>query len=391
MPSSSSSTPNPPPSIACATSAAVPAGSRSAIASASIPSVSSTPASRRVIPADKVAARSIPPTRRSTDTLAGTLRTGPANRASPASQPSRAGPDRARNATPPTPAASSAKIAAAIPASLMPASLISVAVKLETAPPPPAPPGCPSPPRPADPAAACAGSAIGATSSMSPRVTASRPASAATARAARNTVNSARNPSVPSAMHSRAASSSTSSPASTPANTPRAATISDCSPASASAHRSRNPAPSRSNASRRFTISTRLGTSRGVATSTASPNRSSSCGRNSPSSGFPLPTSTNRAGCRTESPSPLDHVLPRGRHVDQQVDQVVLQQVHLVDIQKAPVRPRQQPRLERPLPPRQRPLQIQRANHPVLRRPQRQIDHRNGHHLRPNHPFAPGA
>ena len=33
------------------------------------------------------------------------------------------------------------------------------------------------------------------------------------------------------------------------------------------------------------------------------PNRSKSCGRNSPSSGFPEPTKTNRAGCRMEIPS----------------------------------------------------------------------------------------
>ena len=39
------------------------------------------------------------------------------------------------------------------------------------------------------------------------------------------------------------------------------------------------------------------------ATSTVSPNRSSSCGRSSPSSGFIVPTSTNRAACVTETPS----------------------------------------------------------------------------------------
>ena len=33
------------------------------------------------------------------------------------------------------------------------------------------------------------------------------------------------------------------------------------------------------------------------------PNRSNSCGRNSPSSGFPDPTNTKRAGCRIEIPS----------------------------------------------------------------------------------------
>ena len=38
-------------------------------------------------------------------------------------------------------------------------------------------------------------------------------------------------------------------------------------------------------------------------TSTARPKRSSSCGRNSPSSGLPLPISTKRAGWRTLRPS----------------------------------------------------------------------------------------
>ena len=41
----------------------------------------------------------------------------------------------------------------------------------------------------------------------------------------------------------------------------------------------------------------------GVFTSTDMPKRSSSCGRNSPSSGLPVPTSTNRAGCRILRPS----------------------------------------------------------------------------------------
>ena len=41
----------------------------------------------------------------------------------------------------------------------------------------------------------------------------------------------------------------------------------------------------------------------GAATSTVSPNRSSSWGRSSPSSGFIVPTSRKRAACRTETPS----------------------------------------------------------------------------------------
>ena len=48
---------------------------------------------------------------------------------------------------------------------------------------------------------------------------------------------------------------------------------------------------------------TRTSTSREACTSTVSPNRSSSCGRSSPSSGFMVPTSTNRASWECETPS----------------------------------------------------------------------------------------
>ena len=47
----------------------------------------------------------------------------------------------------------------------------------------------------------------------------------------------------------------------------------------------------------------RSGMPSGVRTSTDRPKRSSSCGRSSPSSGLPLPTSTKRAGWRTLRPS----------------------------------------------------------------------------------------
>ena len=60
---------------------------------------------------------------------------------------------------------------------------------------------------------------------------------------------------------------------------------------------------SASKASRRRTTSARSAGSRVAATSTVSPNRSSSCGRSSPSSGFIVPTSRNRAACQTETPS----------------------------------------------------------------------------------------
>jgi hypothetical protein len=70
----------------------------------------------------------------------------------------------------------------------------------------------------------------------------------------------------------------------------------------------------------------------GEVTSTDRPNRSSSCGRNSPSSGLPDPTSTNRAGWRIDSPSRSTTFSPDCATSEQQVDDVILQQVDLVDI-----------------------------------------------------------
>ena len=75
------------------------------------------------------------------------------------------------------------------------------------------------------------------------------------------------------------------------------------SAALAGSHCSRKPWGSRSKASRRLTTSTRRSRSCGVRTSTDRPKRSSNWGRNSPSSGLPLPTNTKRAGWRTLRPS----------------------------------------------------------------------------------------
>ena len=61
---------------------------------------------------------------------------------------------------------------------------------------------------------------------------------------------------------------------------------------------------------------------------------------------------------------------------------MIFKQVHLIDVEKSAVGPRQQARLERFLAARQRALQIERADHAVLRRAKRQIDHRHGHELR---------
>ena len=76
----------------------------------------------------------------------------------------------------------------------------------------------------------------------------------------------------------------------------------------------------------------------------------------------------------------LHHVLAGGGDVKQQVDEVVLQQVHLVDVEETPVGARQQARLEPLLAARQRAFQIERADDAVFRCAERQVHHgdRNG-------------
>ena len=78
----------------------------------------------------------------------------------------------------------------------------------------------------------------------------------------------------------------------------------------------------------------------------------------------------------------LDHVFTRGGHINQQIDQVVFQQVDLVDVEKAAVRLGQQTRLEGLDALGERALQIERADHPVFRGTQRQIDHRHRNQMR---------
>ncbi len=74
----------------------------------------------------------------------------------------------------------------------------------------------------------------------------------------------------------------------------------------------------------------------------------------------------------------LDHVLARGRDVEQQVDQMVLQQVDLVDIEEAAVGAGQKPRLESLLGAGQRPFDVERAGDAVLGRAERQVDDGRG-------------
>ena len=73
----------------------------------------------------------------------------------------------------------------------------------------------------------------------------------------------------------------------------------------------------------------------------------------------------------------LDHVLAGRCDVEQQIDQVILEQIGLVDIKKAAMRARQQPRLERLDALAQRAFEIERTDHAVLRGAERQIDDRD--------------
>ena len=110
-------------------------------------------------------------------------------------------------------------------------------------------------------------------------------------------------PSTSNDAHTAAIRRSSASGSTTDASRARASAIRRAVAASASAKVAANAAGSDSNAIRLRTTSTRVSTSRDARTSTVSPNRSSSCGRSSPSSGFIVPTSRNDAACDTDTPS----------------------------------------------------------------------------------------
>ena len=80
-------------------------------------------------------------------------------------------------------------------------------------------------------------------------------------------------------------------------------------------------------------------------------------------------------------PLALDQVFARGRDVEQQVDEVILEKVHFVDVEEAPMRPRQQAGLEYLDAAGQRLLEIERADDAILRHAERQVDDRHRHRL----------
>ena len=72
----------------------------------------------------------------------------------------------------------------------------------------------------------------------------------------------------------------------------------------------------------------------------------------------------------------LDHVFPGRGHVNQQINQVVLQQIDLVDVQVTPIGAGQQARFKRFDALRQGALQVQGTHHAVFSGAQGQVDHR---------------
>jgi hypothetical protein len=71
----------------------------------------------------------------------------------------------------------------------------------------------------------------------------------------------------------------------------------------------------------------------------------------------------------------LDDVDPRGGDVEQGIDEVIGQQIHLIDVQDAAIRGGQQTRLEAVSTVLQRGLQVEGAQQTVFRRAHRQLDH----------------
>ena len=66
----------------------------------------------------------------------------------------------------------------------------------------------------------------------------------------------------------------------------------------------------------------------------------------------------------------------RGGGVEKHVHQMIREQIDLVDVEHSPIGARQQARAELRMTGRQHRLHVDGTDHPILRRPQRQIDHR---------------
>ena len=75
-------------------------------------------------------------------------------------------------------------------------------------------------------------------------------------------------------------------------------------------------------------------------------------------------------------PFTLDHAFAGRRNVEQKVDEVVLQEVHLVDVEEAAMGRGEKAGLEHLLARDERPFEVERADDPVLRRSERKVHHR---------------
>ncbi|GBD09941.1 hypothetical protein HRbin22_02203 [Candidatus Thermoflexus japonica] len=89
------------------------------------------------------------------------------------------------------------------------------------------------------------------------------------------------------------------------------------------------------------------------------------------------PHQDETGGMLEGDPLPLHHIHPHRRCVQQHIHDVIVEQIHLIHIQEAPVGHRQNPRLKPALPFLDRPLDVQGAHHTVLRGAHRQI-HKTG-------------
>lgn len=148
------------------------------------------------------------------------------------------------------------------------------------------------------------------TASMSSASIHSPPRQAAWARAARSQTRSARRPSTAASKQRRAMLSSAASSRGIRASRRRASAQRRRRVSCWPSQRSTKACGSASKASRRRMISARSAGGGWVSRRTLRPKRSSSCGRSSPSSGFIVPISTKRAGCRWEMPSRSTRLTP---------------------------------------------------------------------------------
>jgi hypothetical protein len=93
---------------------------------------------------------------------------------------------------------------------------------------------------------------------------------------------------------------------------------------------------------------------------------------------LPLPTNTKRGRVADAQAFSLDQIFARGGDVNQEIDQMVVEQVDLVDVQKTPVRLGQQAGRKLLDALREGFFQIERAHNAVFCGAQWQVHHADG-------------